>query len=94
MAGTGKTSLARRAAIDSGAKLFIVNGPELVSEFYGASEAALRDVFRAAREAGRAVVLLDEVHTLAPASSSPVFDLCSLVFNLYNPVFTHSFTRI
>ena len=37
-AGTGKTSLAQRAAMDSGAKLFLVNGPEL-------SEAALHHNF-------------------------------------------------
>jgi hypothetical protein len=64
--GTGKTSLARRAALDAGARLFVVNGPELISEHYGASETALREVFVAAAASGRAVVLLDELDALAP----------------------------
>lgn len=40
--GTGKTSLARAAASDSGAQLFVLNGPDLVSEFYGESEEGLQ----------------------------------------------------
>ena len=39
--GTGKTGLARAAAADAGARLFVLNGPDVVSEFYGASEAGL-----------------------------------------------------
>lgn len=40
--GTGKTSLARAAAADSGAQLLVLNGPDLVSEFYGESEEGLQ----------------------------------------------------
>lgn len=39
--GTGKTGLARAVAADAGARLFVLNGPDVVSEFYGASEAGL-----------------------------------------------------
>ena len=34
-AGSGKTVLARAAAADAGAALLIVNGPDVVSEFFG-----------------------------------------------------------
>ena len=40
--GTGKTALARAAAASAGAALFVLNGPDVVSEFYGDSEAGLR----------------------------------------------------
>lgn len=48
-AGTGKTVLARAACAAAGARLFVVNGPDVVSEYYGESEAGLRGVFAAAR---------------------------------------------
>ena len=40
--GTGKTCLARGAAADVGVPLFVINGPDVVSEFYGESEAGLQ----------------------------------------------------
>lgn len=40
--GTGKTCLARAAAAEVGVPLFVINGPDVVSEFYGESEAGLQ----------------------------------------------------
>jgi len=37
--------------------LFAINGPDVVSQFYGESEEALRAVFTAAEEAAPSVVL-------------------------------------
>ncbi|CAI7858080.1 unnamed protein product [Closterium sp. NIES-54] len=54
--GTGKTSLARAVAAEAGAALFVINGPELVSEFFGESEEALNEVFSAAQEAAPSIV--------------------------------------
>lgn len=34
--GTGKTALARAAAAEAGAVLLVINGPEVMTEFYGA----------------------------------------------------------
>ena len=65
--GSGKTRLARAAAHASNAKLFVVNGPELVSAHLGESEEALRAVFLAAIEAAPSVILLDELDAIAPS---------------------------
>lgn len=54
--GTGKTSLARLCANDAGVSLFTINGPEIVSQFYGESEQALHAVFDSASSAAPAVV--------------------------------------
>jgi AAA+ superfamily predicted ATPase len=54
--GTGKTSLARLCARDAGVRLFSVNGPEIVSKFYGESEKALLEVFESASQAAPAMV--------------------------------------
>ncbi|GFS46761.1 cam interacting protein 111 [Actinidia rufa] len=65
--GTGKTSLAQKCAYDTGVNLFTVNGPELVSQYYGESEKALHEVFDSASRATPAVVFIDELDAIAPA---------------------------
>lgn len=40
--GTGKTRLAAAAAANAEAALFVINGPDLVSAFYGHSEQSLK----------------------------------------------------
>ncbi|XP_058222705.1 calmodulin-interacting protein 111 isoform X1 [Rhododendron vialii] len=65
--GTGKTSLAKKCAYDSGVNLFTVNGPELVSQYYGESEKALHEVFASASQATPAVIFIDELDAIAPA---------------------------
>lgn len=55
--GTGKSTLARAAACEAGVPLFAINGPDVVSQFYGESEETLRAVFTAAEEAAPSVVL-------------------------------------
>ena len=40
--GCGKTCLARAAAAEAGCPLLVLNGPDVVSEFYGESEAGLQ----------------------------------------------------
>lgn len=54
-AGTGKTVLARAVAAAAGARLFVINGPDVVSEYYGESEKGLRGVFAAAKGLAPAV---------------------------------------
>ncbi|KAK9825828.1 hypothetical protein WJX81_000622 [Elliptochloris bilobata] len=72
--GTGKTGLARAAAADARARLLVLNGPDVVSEFYGASEAGLLGVFAAARAAAPAVIFIDELDALAPARGGSAAD--------------------
>eukprot|EP00897_Mesotaenium_endlicherianum_P009169 jgi/Mesen1/8280/ME000045S07746 len=73
--GTGKTSLARAAASESGASMFVINGPEVVSQFFGESEQALLAVFDAARKAAPSVVFIDELDAIAPARGGDAEDM-------------------
>ena len=43
--GTGKTALACAAAADAGASLFVLNGPDIISEYVGDSEIGLQVKF-------------------------------------------------
>jgi transitional endoplasmic reticulum ATPase len=64
--GTGKTLLVRALIHEVGAHFSYINGPEIVSMWYGESERKLRDVFEEARKHAPAVVLMDELDALAP----------------------------
>ncbi|XP_059295864.1 calmodulin-interacting protein 111 isoform X2 [Lycium ferocissimum] len=65
--GTGKTALAQLCAHEAGVNLFSVNGPEVISQYYGESERALNEVFDSASQAAPAVVFIDELDAIAPA---------------------------
>jgi len=64
--GCGKTLLAKAVANESGAYFIAINGPEIMSKFYGESEARLREVFREAEENAPAIIFIDEIDAIAP----------------------------
>ncbi|MEM2924193.1 MAG: CDC48 family AAA ATPase [Methanocellales archaeon] len=64
--GTGKTLLAKAVANESDAYFTSVNGPEIMSKFYGESEQRLRDVFKEAEENAPAIIFIDEIDSIAP----------------------------
>jgi transitional endoplasmic reticulum ATPase len=64
--GCGKTLLARAVANESEANFFSINGPEIMSKFYGESEARLREIFQQAEKNSPAIIFIDELDSLAP----------------------------
>jgi len=48
--GTGKTLLAKALANEIGAYFITINGPEIMSKYYGESEQRLREIFKEAEE--------------------------------------------
>lgn len=65
--GTGKTVLACATASLARARFFVINGPEVVSEYFGESEAGLRGIFAAASALAPSVIFIDELDAIAPA---------------------------
>ena len=63
--GTGKTLLARALATEAQAGFISVRGPELLTEWQGASERALREVFTRARMAAPCILFFDEIDAIA-----------------------------
>ncbi|HID73647.1 MAG TPA: AAA family ATPase, partial [Thermoplasmata archaeon] len=59
--GTGKTLIAKAVANESGATFFTIQGPEIVSKYYGESEEHLRRKFEMAEEHAPAIVFIDEI---------------------------------
>ena len=67
--GTGKTLIAKAVANESGASFYTINGPEIMSKFYGQSEENLRKVFDEAQKNAPSIVFLDEIDAIAPKRS-------------------------
>ncbi len=63
--GTGKTLIARALATEAQAGFISIRGPELLAEWQGASERALREVFSRARMASPCIVFFDEIDAIA-----------------------------
>jgi len=64
--GTGKTMIAKAVANESGASFFTINGPEIMSKFYGQSEENLRKMFQQATKESPSIIFIDEIDAIAP----------------------------
>ena len=64
--GCGKTLLARAVANESEAYFISINGPEIMSKFYGESEKKLRKLFIEAEEKSPSIIFIDEIDAIAP----------------------------
>ena len=67
--GCGKTLLARAVASESEANFYAINGPEIMSKFYGESEARMRKMFEDAEKNAPSILFIDEIDAIAPKRS-------------------------
>src|SRR5438034_1409053 len=64
--GTGKTLLAKAVASESNSHFISISGPEIMSKFYGESEARIREIFKEAKEKAPSIIFIDEIDSIAP----------------------------
>jgi len=64
--GTGKTLLAKAVANETNSHFLLINGPEIMSKFYGQSEENLRNKFEDAEKNAPAIIFIDEIDAIAP----------------------------
>ncbi len=64
--GTGKTLLAKAVANETEANFILLNGPEVMSKFYGESEKKIRDIFEDAQKNAPSIIFFDELDAIAP----------------------------
>lgn len=67
--------IARACACASGAYAITINGPEIISKFYGESERKLREVFTHARANAPALIFIDEIDALCPSREQATSEL-------------------
>ena len=63
--GTGKTLIAKAVANESGANFYTINGPEIMSKFYGQSEENLRKIFEDGEKNAPSIIFIDEIDAIA-----------------------------
>ncbi|RLB26777.1 MAG: AAA family ATPase [Deltaproteobacteria bacterium] len=65
--GCGKTLLAKAVANETEANFIPLNGPEIMSKYYGQSEENLREIFKQAQENTPSIIFIDEIDAIAPS---------------------------
>lgn len=63
--GTGKTLLAKAVANETNAHFILINGPEIMSKFYGQSEENIRKKFEEAEKNAPSIIFIDEIDAIA-----------------------------
>ncbi|MBL6747756.1 MAG: CDC48 family AAA ATPase [Candidatus Poseidonia sp.] len=64
--GTGKTMIAKAVATEVNAHFKSINGPEIISKYYGESEKKLREIFDEASANSPAIIFIDEIDSICP----------------------------
>jgi transitional endoplasmic reticulum ATPase len=68
--GCGKTLLAKAIANEAGANFISIKGPELLTQWFGESEANVRELFDKARAASPCILMFDEMDSIAKTRGS------------------------
>ena len=63
--GTGKTLVAKAVANETNSHFIVINGPEIMSKFYGQSESNLRKKFEEAEKNAPSIIFIDEIDAIA-----------------------------
>lgn len=71
--GCGKTLLAKAIANECGANFISIKGPELLTQWFGESEANVRELFDKARAASPCILMFDEMDSIAKTRGSGKF---------------------
>jgi len=86
--GCGKTLLAKAIANECQANFVSIKGPELLTMWFGESEANVRDVFDKARSAAPCVLFFDELDSIAKARGGSGGDAGGAADRVINQVLT------
>merc|ERR1712133_144754 len=86
--GCGKTLLAKAIANECQANFISIKGPELLTMWFGESEANVRDIFDKARSAAPCVLFFDELDSIAKARGGGGGDAGGAADRVINQILT------
>merc|ERR1712029_647089 len=86
--GCGKTMLAKAIANECQANFISIKGPELLTMWFGESEANVRDIFDKARSAAPCVLFFDELDSIAKSRGGSVGDAGGAADRVINQILT------
>ena len=64
--------IAKAVATETNAHFKSINGPEIISKYYGESEKQLREIFDDASDNAPAIVFIDEIDSICPKEKMSV----------------------
>jgi len=82
--GCGKTLLAKAIANECQANFISVKGPELLTMWFGESEANVREIFDKARQSAPCVLFFDELDSIATQVSHFILLACYCALSISN----------
>merc|ERR1712212_125845 len=86
--GCGKTLLAKAIANECQANFISIKGPELLTMWFGESEANVRDIFDKARSAAPCVLFFDELDSIAKSRGGSAGDAGGAADRVINQILT------
>merc|ERR1712142_299217 len=86
--GCGKTLLAKAIANECQANFISIKGPEMLTMWFGESEANVRDIFNKARQAAPCVLFFDELDSIAKSRGGSVGDAGGAGDRVINQILT------
>ncbi|CAF1355257.1 unnamed protein product [Adineta steineri] len=86
--GCGKTLLAKAIANECQANFISVKGPELLTMWFGESEANVRDIFDKARQAAPCILFFDELDSIGKARGGSAGDGGGAADRVINQILT------
>ncbi|XP_073048632.1 cell division cycle protein 48 homolog isoform X1 [Primulina eburnea] len=86
--GCGKTLLAKAIANDCQANFISVKGPELLTMWFGESEANVREIFDKSRQSAPCVLFFDELDSIATQRGNSVGDAGGAADRVLNQLLT------
>jgi len=86
--GCGKTLLAKAIANECQANFISIKGPELLTMWFGESEANVRDIFDKARSAAPCVLFFDELDSVAQSRGGSTGDAGGAADRVINQILT------
>ncbi|XP_057456099.1 cell division cycle protein 48 homolog isoform X2 [Lotus japonicus] len=86
--GNGKTMLAKAIANECQANFISVKGPELLTMWFGESEANVREIFDKARQSAPCILFFDELDSIATQRGNSVGDAGGAADRVLNQLLT------
>ncbi|XP_029355415.1 transitional endoplasmic reticulum ATPase-like [Echeneis naucrates] len=86
--GCGKTLLAKAIANECQANFVSIKGPEMLTMWFGESEANIRDVFDKARQAAPCILFFDELDSIAKSRGGSAGDAGGAADRVINQILT------
>ncbi|CAJ0759880.1 5395_t:CDS:10, partial [Entrophospora sp. SA101] len=84
--GTGKTLIFNAVASETNSYKIFINGPEVISKYYGETESKLKSIFEKALENSPSIIFIDEIDALCPKRDQVIKRVVAMMLTLMDGI--------